>query len=177
MGSPSISSSASQFFTGWTPPSPIGAGGLIGSETRVAAISFSEEQIRANELITGGGYTVFYYLKPCRGQEEGQDTNCLWRYVSSDISPLSNGWDTRLENEEQKGRVLLKNVKTFQITYLNIFDGQWNTQWPVTSQTDIVLPAVIKIFLEFQDRRKKWVREQIVIPIYQRYLSLRMVRS
>lgn len=171
------SGSASRFFIGWTPPSPLGTGGLIGDETRVTAISFSEEQLRADELITGGGYTVFYYLKPCRGQEENQSANCLWRSVSSDVSPLSNRWDINLENEKQKGRVLLKNVKTFQVTYLNIFDGQWNTQWPIVSQKDIFLPAAIKIFLEFQDRKKRWVQEKIIIPIYQRYLSLRMAGS
>ncbi len=165
------------FFVDWTPPSPLGIGGLMGDESRVTAISFSEEQLRADELVTGGGYRVFYYLKPCRSQEDTQNVNCLWRSVSSDILPLSGRWDMDLGNKKNEGRVLLKNVKTFQISYLNIFDGQWKKQWPIVSQKDIFLPAAIKVFLEFQDRKKRWVQENLIIPIYQRYLSLRIARS
>ena len=157
-------------FSSWNPPSPLGTGGLIGDAATLKMMSFPIEPERDSlkELRT---YTIMYHVKACPNQK----ANCLWRYVLSDSSTLSNTLDMHLGNNKDSGRVLLKNVKTFQLAYLNIFDNQWKQEWPTDSQERPFLPAAIKILLEFQDLQKKQVKESLTIAIYQRLLSLRMM--
>ena len=145
-------------------------GGLKGSENSLHISSFSHTRTQKDEK-AGDQSLVSYYLKSCKSRwdMESNIESCLWRKVSRYPEQNIEALDT---DEEY---VLLESVKTFNISYFNIFNNQWLNRWSSSPNAQNSLPAYIKVTIEFEDSNRRLIKQELSVPVYQQQIPLKLV--
>ena len=139
-------------------------GGLHGNEDSLRVATFSNTRLWSDDK-TGEHNEVAYYIKTCK-EDEKTSSDCLWRSSSTLVD------DNPEESDAQEEFILLKRIKKFEISYFNMFKDEWSNEWQTDQNTNKNLPAIIKLNIEYENEKTKLIKHNIMIPIYQEYLSL-----
>ncbi len=140
------------------------SGGFIGKQDSLYITSFSNLPTR-EDAESSDQNIVVYYLKNCRNRENNKtQSTCLWRKFSSFINQ-------EMENlKDYKEFALLEKVKKFQLSYYSISTNEWLKEWKIGPDDRNILPSAIHITIEFEDKKKQLVKNEIKIPIYQQFI-------
>ena len=145
-------------------------GGFYGTENSLKVSTFSNTRLWSDDK-TGEHNEVAYYIKTCQEKKnEKNSSECLWRSSSSVVD------DNPEELDVQEELVLLERVKKFQISYFNMFKDEWSNEWKTDQTENKNLPAIIKLNIEYENEKSKLIKHNIMIPIYQEYLSLMIIQ-
>ena len=145
------------------------ATGIIGKKDRLHITSRSYIRHYANEKSSDQNI-VIYYLKPCksRGKSPSKETTntCLWRQFSTDVyKSIEN-----IPEAHDKEFVLLEKVKTFELSYYDFPSNDWLTEWRTGPNRENTLPYAIHIKIEFENRKKQTVKQELNIALHQQFL-------
>ena len=141
-------------------------GGLAGQEDRLSLSAFSNTLLHLEDKTAEQNEAV-YYLQPCKNQKKPeQQSSCLWRSKTFLVD------DSPHESDQTMNQVLLERVKTFQLSYFNIFKNEWQKEWQTDPNQNKDLPGIIKILLEYENEKAQLIQRNITIPIYQTHLAL-----
>ena len=145
-------------------------GGFYGEENSLKISTFSNTRLWSDDK-TGEHNEVSYYIKTCQEKKNKKNSSeCLWRSSSSLVD------DNPEELEAQEELVLLERVKKFQISYFNMFKEEWSNEWKTNPTDNKNLPAIIRLNIEYENEKSKLIKHNIMIPIYQQYLSLMIIQ-
>lgn len=140
------------------------SGGITGTENslRISSLSYTRNQ---NNEQTSDQNLIVYYLKPCKSRDKSkEESSCLWRKFSTMINQKLS--DLKYYDEF----VLLEKMKTFQVSYYNMYSNEWKTEWKTGPNDKNILPSVIRIKIEFENKKKTIVKQDIHLPLYQQVL-------
>ncbi len=151
------------------------SGGIIGKTNSLHIVSLSNIYTGENSKNSDQN-AIVYYLKPCKNREnkKAETSSCLWRKFSSVIHQnLGN-----LKDYDEI--VLLEKVKKFQLSYYNKSSNEWVKEWettptrnswlPVLTYQKAFLPSAIYIELEFENKKKQSVKQEIHVPLHQQFI-------
>ena len=145
-------------------------GGFYGEENSLKISTFSNTRLWSDDK-TGEHNEVAYYIKNCQEKKNNKNSSeCLWRSSSSVVD------ENPEESDVQEELVLLERVKKFQISYFNMFKDEWSNEWKTDPTNNKNLPAIIRLNIEYENEKSKLIKHNIMIPIYQEYLSLMIVQ-
>ena len=145
-------------------------GGFYGEENSLKISTFSNTRLWSDDK-TGEQNEVSYYIKTCQEKKNKKNSSeCLWRSSSSLVD------DNPEELDAQEELVLLERVKKFQISYFNMFKEEWTSEWKTNPTDNKNLPAIIRLNIEYENEKSKLIKHNIMIPIYQQYLSLMIIQ-
>lgn len=140
------------------------SGGIIGKTNSLHITSLSNTHNQESDKNSDQS-TITYYLKPCKDREnKKEESSCLWRK----FSPIINQELDNLKDYDEV--VLLEKVKKFQIFYYDRFSDEWLKEWKTSSNEKNFLPSSILIEMEFEDRRKQSVKQEINVPLHQQFI-------
>ena len=66
--------------------------------------------------------------------------------------------------------VLLEKVKKFQLSYYNMYSNEWKQEWKTKPDDTNILPSSIRITLEFENKKKQIVKQELNLPLHQQIL-------
>ncbi len=140
------------------------SGSFIGTQDRLRITSFSYVPGREDENADDRNIVV-YYLKDCKSRKNNKIKSlCLWRRFSPDINQ-----DTQ-ELKDYEEFALLERVKKFQLSYYSISTNEWTKEWKTGPKDQNILPSAVHIIIEFEDKKKQLVKNEIKIPVYQQFI-------
>ena len=140
------------------------SGGIIGKTNSLHITSLSNTHNQESDKNSDQS-TITYYLKPCKDREnKKEESSCLWRKFSLVINQ-------ELDNlKDYDEVVLLEKVKKFQILYYDKFSNEWLREWKIGPNEKNFLPSSILIEIEFEDRKKQSVKQEINVPLHQQFI-------
>ena len=137
-------------------------GRFIGTEKRLLMTSFSYVSHRSSD---SGQHIVLYYLKDCKNRNNNKITSlCLWRGFSPNINQNPE------ELRDYQAFALLEQVKNFQLSYYSISTNEWSKEWKTGPKDQNILPSALHIIIEFENKKKQLVKNEIKIPIHQQFI-------
>lgn len=153
------------------------SGGIAGKTNSLHIVSLSNIYTGENSKNSDQNI-IIYYLKPCKNREDKKEetsSSCLWRK----FSPVTQQNLINLKDYDEF--VLLEKVNKFQISYYNESSNEWLKEWNTTSYvrgsilprlsyTKTFLPSAIHIELEFENKKKQSVKQEIQIPLHQQFI-------
>ncbi len=140
------------------------SGGVVGTENSLHISSLSYIRNQDNEK-TSDQNLIVYYLKPCKSREKNkEESSCLWRKFSTMINQQLS--DLKHYDEF----VLLERVKIFQLSYYNMYSNEWKKEWKTGPNDNNNLPSAIRVKMEFENKKKQIVKQEIHLPLYQQVL-------
>ena len=148
------------------PSSGIGTVGIMGKNDALHITSRSYIRNQENEKASDQN-TIIYYLKSCKSREDQKkQSTCLWRKFSPDIyQDIEN-----ISPSNYKEFVLLEKVKKFELSYYDLPGNDWLREWQTGQNKRNTLPYAIHIKMEFENRRKQLVKQELHIPLHQQFL-------
>ncbi len=143
-------------------------GGLKGKKDQLSFASFSNIQAWLNEKSSDQN-EVSYYLAGCKSKtDERKQQTCLWRKSSTQL-------DQDLEaSDRYEESIILEKVKSFHVSYFNIFQNKWFDEWTTKANEQGSLPAIIRVALDFENNKNQLNHQEFILPIYQMQLSLEL---
>ena len=141
------------------------SGGIIGKTNSLHIASLSNIHIQENAKSSDQN-AITYYLKPCKNRENKKEkiSSCLWRKFSSVITQ-------DLENlKDYDEFVLLEKVKVFQLSYYSKSSNEWLNEWKTGPNERNFLPSAIHIEIEFENKKKQSIKQNINVPLHQQFI-------
>ena len=146
--------------------SGIGTVGIVGKNDALYITSRSYIRNHENEKSSDQN-TITYYLKSCKSREDQKKkSTCLWRKFSPDIyKNIEN-----IPTSDYKEFVLLEKVKIFELSYYDFPSNEWFSEWRTGNNRRNTLPDAIRIKIEFENKRKQIVKQELHVPLHQQFL-------
>lgn len=134
------------------PPPPERLTNMIGKDTSIHFTSLNHYRTTANAQ-ESNQVEVGYYIENCKSRATGKESRCLWRRSSTIIdNDVTRGGDAT---------PLVENISEFKLEYLGeaVTDKEWKREWVTdrngSMNTLNMFPAMVKIFLAYEDKDNK----------------------
>lgn len=133
-------------------PPPERLTNFIGKENSLHFTTLNHYRSTANSQ-ESNQIEVGYYIENCKSRLTGKESRCLWRRSSIIIdNDVTRGGDATS---------LVENISDFKLEYLSeaVTEKEWKREWITdrngSARTVNIFPAMVKIFLAYEDKDNK----------------------